>query len=96
WRSRIGFEPPRSKAIPPDIHSRSVANVITPPDNFKSCAFGWSGLPHATSAPSRACCNPEDFLMPPMTILEIAIVCALFGILALWFGIYLWRQIRDR
>ena len=37
----------------------------------------------------------EDFLMPPMTTGEIAIVCALFGVLVLWFGIYLWRQIRD-
>jgi hypothetical protein len=31
-----------------------------------------------------------------MTTLEIAIVCALFGVLVLWFDIYLWRQMRDR
>jgi hypothetical protein len=30
-----------------------------------------------------------------MTPIEIAIVCALFGVLALWFGVYLWRQLRD-
>jgi len=34
--------------------------------------------------------------IPAMDNVEFVIVCALFGVLILWFGVYLWRQIRDR
>jgi hypothetical protein len=34
--------------------------------------------------------------IPPMDTVEFVIVCALFGVLILWFGVYLWRQIRDQ
>jgi hypothetical protein len=34
--------------------------------------------------------------MPPMDTVEIVIVCALFGALVLWFGIYLWHEMRGR
>jgi hypothetical protein len=34
--------------------------------------------------------------IPPMDNVELMIVSALFGVLILWFGVYLWRQIRNR
>jgi len=34
--------------------------------------------------------------IPPMDNVELVIVSALFGVLILWFGIYLWRQLRNR
>ena len=40
--------------------------------------------------------NREDFLMPRMSTFEIAIASAIVGVLVLWFGIYLWRERRDR
>jgi hypothetical protein len=40
--------------------------------------------------------EPENSLMPPMSLFEIAIVSAIVGVLVLWFGIYLWRERRDR
>jgi hypothetical protein len=33
--------------------------------------------------------------IPPMDAVEFVVVCALFGVLILWFSIYLWRQMRD-
>jgi hypothetical protein len=38
----------------------------------------------------------KNFLMPPMSLFETAIVFAIVGVLVLWFGIYLWRERRDR
>jgi len=40
--------------------------------------------------------NRENFLMPPISLFQIAIVSAIVGVLVLWFGIYLWRDRRDR
>jgi hypothetical protein len=34
--------------------------------------------------------------IPPMDSVELVIASAIFGVLILWFGYYLWRQIRDR
>jgi hypothetical protein len=32
----------------------------------------------------------------PMDSVELVIASAIFGVLILWFGYYLWRQIRGR